>query len=217
METDKSKRKRQYKSRSPEREAALEKFRELSRNLRIPPFDPYASDEENEPALTGARMMFMEGFRYEDIVKAYLIPPSIFKEHAFEKSDCWLLERDKFQAELIKKAVEGNVEDVLNIRGLTIGALQKYLVRLNARESELSMKEAKLASDMLANLDRIYRLDASKPTEITKKYEAMTPEQVRAAIKEEVERLQSVDEIVDYSNPKSTSPDLVNFDDLERH
>ncbi len=161
--------------------------------------------------------MFMEGYRYEDIVKVTLIPPSIFKELAFTGRDSWLEQRNKFQQELIAKAVENNVEDVLKIRGLTISALHKYLYRLNAREGELSMKEAKLASDMLANLDRLYRLDHSKPTEITKKYSDMSPDEVRAEIRAEVLRLQQVDEIVDYSGQSPKTLDNVTYEDIKRH
>jgi len=109
----------------------------------------------------------------------------------------WYATRKQLEAQMIKEAIQKNKAGITAICGLSVEVLRKQLQRMVARDEELSMKEAKFASDILANIDRINRLDSSKPTEIIQR-QNLTPKAVEKKVREIFSELDKLDPMYDY-------------------
>lgn len=80
---------------------------------------------------------------------------------------------------------------------LSLRGLKEHVRRIVARSEDMSGKDAKLLSDIIANIDRIGRLESGTPTEI-KRYESMTPAELKEEAKQIMEDLALEDPVVDY-------------------
>jgi hypothetical protein len=145
-------------------------------------YDTNKTSAENQSALNNAKILFLRDFGFEDIFIATEIPPDIFKYHAYEKPNCWVKERNTLVDLLLENAVKDKFEDVLEVKGLTVSVLKRWVLRLATRETEMDFKEAKLASEILSNFDKIARLDKGIPTEI-KRDMSLSPQELRSEIK----------------------------------
>lgn len=153
-----------------------------------------ASAKENRPALMKARRMFFEGYQYPLIFTETLIPPNVFTKH---KSSWQRLQDRELDKQIQKSLREGKLKELEEINSLSLAGLRKYIARVVLRQAELSTKEAKLLSDIVANLDRIARLESGRPTDI-KRYETMSPEELRKEAAQIVAELKEEDPVVDY-------------------
>lgn len=88
------------------------------------------------------------------------------------------------------------------IVGLSTEVLIKFLTRQLARETEITSKDAKLVSDIIANVDRIDRLQNGEPTDI-KKFEHLTPEEVKDQVKLIMEDLALNDPMMEFIGEES--------------
>lgn len=79
----------------------------------------------------------------------------------------WKEEREKYWRQRTHEFIKGKVDGLDKVAGNSIKGLVSFtesMVR-KGRDEGMGMKEAKLLSDILANIDRIARLEAGKPTD----------------------------------------------------
>lgn len=138
--------------------------------------------------------MFFEGYAYPAIFAETALPTSVFLKH---KASWGRLQQRELERHLEKQLRDGKLKELEDIVGLSLTGLKKWLSRLVLREAELSTKEAKLLSDVIANMDRITRLESGRPTDI-KRYETMSPDELREEARTIIAELKEEDPVVDY-------------------
>lgn len=127
------------------------------------------------------------------------MPIPLFKKFAYRKNG-WFKKRQELQEQYLKEITQNSqsIKRIIRIYELGTKALEKYLYRLSIREGEIDTKEAKLISDIVANIDRIKRLEEGRPTEIVERYETLDIKELRAKAREVLIELQRDDGIVNY-------------------
>lgn len=98
--------------------------------------------------------------------------------------------RQKIDEQMVRNAVTGMEEDVKGVTSLTVAALKRYLTQVvKDPDMKLSVKDAKLISDIGANFHRIFQLIQNKPTAIHASLPAMTEEETRKAFFDVVRKM----------------------------
>ena len=175
----------------------------------LPRYDGSLDDSLNAPAVECARRMFFQDYGWEDIYVATGVPLYLFEDLAFHRRPNWATEKQEVVSALLESSVKkGKVKELEQIVGLTLDGLRKFLSRLVLRETEITPKDAKLLSDIIANIDRISRLELGKATDI-KRYEHMTPEQIKTTALEIVEQLKASDPVGNYGEEKVELPNMI--------
>lgn len=133
------------------------------------------------------------------ILSATGMPIGLFKSLAYRKNG-WLARRERVQEQVLTTLVESgeSVQRIVRIHALGAKVLERYLSRLVVREEEISTKDAKLVSDIIANVDRIKRLDEGRPTEIVENISTMEISDLRNRARELLKQLEEDDGIVTY-------------------
>ena len=169
---------------------------------------PSTPPAKNRKALNRARELFFQGYAYAHIFLETRVPPRVFNNLAFKarrgKKKNWLQLRDELQQKILEEATkEGKtVQQLLRIQGLALVGLEKYIMRLTLRETELSMGEAKLLTGIVKDLHGIKQLELGKATDIVtvEHLKRLPPEELKQMAKATLEGLQVLDgEIVEYT------------------
>lgn len=148
-------------------------------------------------ALMRAKLLFFLEYSLVSISEETQIPVNTLKHHAYRKNNNWKKHSKEEQRAMFDEALAGKRDKIQRIVGLTLQGLERFLIRLNTRESEVTVKDAKLLSDVLANTDRIGRLEAGEPTDI-RRLENLTPEEVRDEVRQILEELQEDDPMLEF-------------------
>lgn len=157
---------------------------------------PGATQEQNRPALQEARRLYFEGHSYQVIFQVTGLPKSQYLKNKMQ----W----EKLKQRAVEKTVKGFVRDkskeIQDILALSLSGLKEHVRKLVSRNEDMSHKDAKLLSDIVANIDRIGRLELGKPTDI-KRYETMSPQELKEEAAKIMKDLELEDPIVDYKEP----------------
>jgi len=94
----------------------------------------------------------------------------------------WDVEREMKKAELFQTMSEAKQVEFTNMTQATITIMNRALAGLANRTEEPTMREAVMASDILATLDKITRLDDGNPTDIISKDKALSIIEVKRKI-----------------------------------
>jgi hypothetical protein len=126
--------------------------------------------------------MYFEDHGLSEISRVTGISEGALSYYACRRKDgkTWYKEREDREKKVWEKVLTHQGRRIDSIVSLSTAALERFLERLIRRESEMDIKEAKLLSDVLANVHRIQRLENNEATDI-RHYENMTPEQIREA------------------------------------
>lgn len=146
-----------------------------------------------------ARDLFFLDYSPIIIISATEMPAPTFKRFAYRKNG-WFKRKQEIQEQYIKELTKNgeSIKRIIRIYDLGTKALEKYLMRLTVREEEIQTKDAKLISDIIANIDRIKRLEEGRPTEIVERYDTLDIKDLRAKAREVLIELQRDDGIVNY-------------------
>lgn len=155
---------------------------------------PGGTKEENRASLQETRRLYLLGYDYKVIFQTTGIPRSQFNRYKPHWDELKERELQKF----VKKRIAKKAQELEEIVALSLGGLKEHLRRLIARGEDMSGKDAKLLSDIIANIDRIGRLEQGKPTDI-KRYETMTPDELKEEARKIVADLAEEDPIEDYT------------------
>lgn len=148
---------------------------------------------QNQAILQRARRMYWEGFSYNDIFKVTKIPLKVYRKH----ENLWKRMVDREVSKRSERVINQAVEKVAYLRGMTIEVVLRSIERLAVRETELDVREIKLLGDLLYGIDRQWRLNEDKPTDITR-YERLTPKQLQEEAVKVLKDLREQDPIIDY-------------------
>lgn len=160
----------------------MEEQEEREESPPTPKYNPdlHWNHFENRGVIRLARDLFFKEYAYERIFLVTGVPPSVF----YGRSRYWnkIKNRidEKYLTKLRAKVVSKDATDLMK-KGTQI--LNLYFDRVIKRGTELDAKEAKLTSDILANIHRIKQLEEGKPTDISM-YEKMTTEEAMAYLQE---------------------------------
>ena len=91
--------------------------------------------------------------------------------------------KEKLDARIIENAITESEKSSKQIIGLTDQVIIRYLTQVIRAEEKVSAKDAKLTSDIKANIFRIHQVSQGKPDTI-KKVENMTEQDFRDLAKE---------------------------------
>ena len=164
--------------------------------------------------------MFFSGYTYPAIWIATAVPPRVFNHFAYRrrtgKQKNWLVRRDELQQRILLEAVKGGntVQKLLRIQDLSLDAIEKYLLRVKMRETELTTSEVKQIAGIVKDLHSIKQLELGKPTEISgKPLEKMTPVELRELAKKAIAELHEIDGgVVEYL-PEGVTPEALGLED----
>lgn len=121
------------------------------------------------------------------------LPKSVFLKHKPK----W----EQLKQRALEKTVNGYIRDkskeIQDIVALSLSGLKEHVRKLVSRNEDMTHKDAKLLSDIIANVDRIGRLEMGKPTDI-KRYETMGPQELKEEAQRIMKDLELEDPIVDY-------------------
>lgn len=106
-------------------------------------------------------------------------------------------ERHVKGTEYLSKCVESHLSGLDDIVKLSIENLRRFLLDHAQSEHHMTVKDAKMMSDLVSNIHRMAQLERQLPTSISKVTGA-TEEDVRVALKEALEDLRAVDPFVNY-------------------
>lgn len=127
-------------------------------------------------------------------MSAYALHQCIHDRDPITGGECWNIERARRYNEIFDKALKDSHEAIKNILGLGTSNLKRTLEALLVREDPLTLNEAHKLSGIIAEMNKIIRLEEGKATDIHAHIDT-SPEGVRKLVDE----LQEVDPYVDYS------------------
>lgn len=120
-----------------------------------------------------ARDLYFKDYSTEQICLRTGVPPSVLYGRTKKWSRVKERVDEKFLVSLRARVVSKDATDLMKKGTHIIGM---FFDRLIKRGTEIETKDAKLTSDILANIHRIKQLEEGKPTDISV-YEKMTPEE----------------------------------------
>lgn len=160
---------------------------------------------QNRKVIAYAKKLYFKDYRYSSIFLATNLPYETFQKCVYKRLKGqpvgWMAQRTKYQDEVFKSCVlEGKtLEGLLRITNMSIAVLQRYCYRMVTREEEITTKDAKLLSDILANIHRLKQLEQGKPTDITEQqYRTMSSSEMKEEAIRLFQEMQTEDDIVDY-------------------
>lgn len=115
--------------------------------------------------------------------------------------------REKASSETLSKYVRGSLADMREIIKLSVDNLKRFLTAHSVNETIVSTKDAKLMSDILANIHRVVQLENGKPTNITET-RAVSQEELHEHLRQAIEDLKRVDPMVSYNDNDGTDPKI---------
>jgi len=179
------------KARAREKELLARKFSIRAKRVITYP-------ENKRAALRHAKLLYFMYHQPGDIQAFLEIPQDNFKYHLYKKKTNWKTEREKNGANIFKDAQRTMIsEDYEEIVGLSIQVLKRGLQAILAREDEVGVKELKLISDVTANYHRMKQVEKGEPSDI-KRYESMTPEQIKEETRKILQEVQDEDPLSQY-------------------
>lgn len=162
--------------------------------------------------LTRARNLFLQDYPFETIFFFTGLPYKIY----FRKQNSWQKLKESLDEEILKEirneAISDKAEEFV-FRGLDLGL--KYLERVTKQGYTIDARDFKLIMDSVMAIHRVKQLETGNPTDISKAYDAMTPEDVKKhllELKEEI--LKEHGEMLNYTDlsPEEALDQITNKD-----
>lgn len=116
--------------------------------------------------LEKAKLLYMDFTPITEIARITGISKNTITYHATKKDDNWKLMRQGAKLEMLESFNEGKKGKILSVNNLCLGIIQKALKDIDKQEI-ISLKDAKLASDILTEMDKIVKLDDGEATSRT--------------------------------------------------
>tara|TARA_R110000803_G_scaffold71209_5_gene134378 strand:- start:1700 stop:2182 length:483 start_codon:yes stop_codon:yes gene_type:complete len=107
---------------------------------------------------------YLAGVPMAEIARKHNISRTSIQYHAKQK---WTVEKSLLKAELFREFSSSKREDFVNISVDAITIMRRCLKAMAENPIPPTVMEAKRASEILVELDKITRLDDNKPTDIT--------------------------------------------------
>lgn len=168
----------------------------------------FGSLDKAKKALMEAKKLFFCGMGLREISEATGIPYELLRLKAAEKQGrySWTKERSAVEEGIMKNAIRSlkkHTDILKDILDLNSQALKDYLIDLNSKIAEaksnrvniteiISIKEAKMLSELHANIHHVESLELNKPTEIIVE-QGLTYAHITAMIAEAAKELEDQD------------------------
>lgn len=159
-------------------------------------------------ALMEAKKLFFCGMGLREISEATGVPYDLLRLKASEKQGpySWTKERSALEEGIMKNAIRSlkkHTDTLKDILDLNSQALKDYLIDLNSKIAEaksnkvniteiISIKDAKMLSELHANIHHVESLELNKPTEIIVE-QSLTYAHIMAMIAEAGKELEEQD------------------------
>jgi len=142
----------------------LDKWLESKRN----PVQQEVVPEYPTEQLLCAKEYYFRGVPCEQIAKMLDMKEWYLRRQieGWKNTPGWKIERVKFYEGAWQHIREAHTEDLKQTCGLTTEFIRKNVQRYLTQDIECTPRELKMFSDIVANLDRIVRLDMGTPTNI---------------------------------------------------
>ena len=137
---------------------------------------------------------------------AELLDMSLFEVHSKIQSQNLKDEREKHSNEFIAKCIASQQNVYGEIISLSAESLRRWLSDLCKSERKMSVKDAKMLSDLVANVHRISQLERNLPTAINRA-ENVSVSDVKSALADAIDRLRQVDPFVSYQEASDSGSD----------
>lgn len=124
---------------------------------------PAVRPDEMAELKRSAKQLFMDMVPHNDICQRLKVPSAQLA--AWRRDERWVEERESIEQATIDDAVAIRRMKVVRILRSTTDQLERGLRHLEERVDPPTLTEIKALSDIMANVDKIARLDAGKATE----------------------------------------------------
>lgn len=156
---------------------------------------------EEDPALAKelAKLDYFNFIESPVIIRRYGIKASTLYNWVYDYTSGgkilkgWKSQRDEIFSPFIEALIEGKKKDIEEVVSLSLNSLKRALTALALREDPISATEMQKLMMIVAEAEKLVRLEAGKPTDIIEHFDS-TP----AGIKKYLEDLQKADPYVEY-------------------
>ena len=156
--------------------------------------------------LTEAKELFMAFKPMKDISEKCSIPYRTLLYH----SKKWEAERDLFRKVLLKDLAENKKAVLVSLTGNSLDCIDRAIRTLKERSKPPTVMEARNLTTIVAEIDRILRLDDGEPTDIISQHRPATVIELKQKLKADPFYIEDADfrEIEDEKN--STTNNVAN-------
>ena len=155
------------------------------------------SEEEQKERIRKGRYLYLQGISTAKIREETEIPYLTLRWHIYQKKGCWKDTAERVDP-ILKEAVKELKGNIKSLGSMAIKVLETNLHRWCREDKELDAKEMKLLSDILANTDRIARLEDSLPTEILENRTGLSDKEMKQEILRALEDIRESDPMGEY-------------------
>ena len=110
-----------------------------------------------------AKQLFMKYVSFEDICRQLAVSSATVA--TWRKRDGWAIQREEAERSIIEDGFASRRVAISRITGCTTEQIERGLTHLRTRPNPPTVPEMEKLSVILANLDKIARLDSNKATE----------------------------------------------------
>lgn len=169
-------------------------------------FDLPWNCEENRAPVKLARELYFKEHTYDFIFEQTGIPLSVYRVRVTKQ---WA----KLKKRLDEKLIDQLRKEVLSEKAGVIikkasNVIDLYFTRLMKRGAEVGGKDAKFASDIIANIHRMQRLEEGKPTEISK-IENMSQEEAMEYLRKLAQEQSKEHDMTMFGEDKTSEEELL--------
>jgi hypothetical protein len=129
--------------------------------------------------LTEAKELFMAFKAMKDISEQCSIPYRTLLYH----SKKWVSERDMVRKVILKDLAENKKAVLVSLTGNSLDCIDRAIRTLKERAKPPTIQEARNLTTMVAEIDRILRLDDGEPTDIISQHKPATVIELKQKLK----------------------------------
>ena len=160
--------------------------------------------------LVKAKELFMSYKTLKEIAEALDMPYKTVQFHSAK----WKKDRDLMKNELLRELTENKKTVLTSLVGNSLECVDRAIADLKNRKNPPSIKEARMLTHIISEIDKILRLDEGEPTDIIAEHKPATVIELREKLKRDPFYVEDADfrEIAyetttDPTNPTSSDGD----------
>ena len=156
-----------------------------------------------------AKKEFMSYTPVKQIARDFNLSYAALK-HYCKPGGRWRRERELLKAELLQKVTEGKRVELLGMADSCQIIVKKCLAALAVQHDPPTLRDAKMVTSILTELDKILRLDEGRPTDIIEEKPVSTIElQKKMGLDPFMEEIEYVEESKEDGNSVFKSPESI--------
>ena len=139
----------------------------------------YNMGRQSKYDLVKARELYMSYKTLKEIAEALDMPYKTVQFHSAK----WKKDRDLMKNELLRELTENKKTVLTSLVGNSLECVDRAIADLKNRKNPPSIKEARMLTHIVSEIDKILRLDEGEPTDIIAEHKPATIIELREKLK----------------------------------